>query len=242
MRFLSLNNRNLKEIFRDPVTLLLGVAMPIALLALFSSLYQKSQMEIFSPTMLTPAITIFSFSFLVMFSGILLGKDRNGAFMTRLLTTPLRTVDFVLAYLLPFIPVALFQIVVCYATGIFLGASVEQWLPIIIIHLLVALTCISLGIILGSTLTLNQISGVGSLLITAISLFSGAWMDLKMVGGFFELFGNLMPFSHAISAVRAITSGAALGELINDLFWVLAYAIICFVLSVYALKWKTRRA
>jgi len=122
MRFYSLANRNIKEVYRDPVSMLLGLVMPVALLILFSSIYKKSQLDMFSPQMLTPGIIIFSFAFLMMFSAILLAKDRQNAFLTRLFTTPLKSSDFILAYILPFIPLALFQTGICLIVGIILGA------------------------------------------------------------------------------------------------------------------------
>ena len=71
MKFYSLANRNMKEVYRDPISTLLGLAMPIALLILFSSIYTKSKLDMFSPQKLTPGIIVFSFAFLIMFSAIL---------------------------------------------------------------------------------------------------------------------------------------------------------------------------
>lgn len=243
MRFASLAQRNLKEIFRDPVTLILGVAMPVLLLFLFSSLQDLGGgIELFNPQMLTPGLVIFSFSFIIMFSGTLLGKDSKTAFLTRLLSTPLKPVDYFLAYLLPFIPVAIFQIVVCYSIGIVLGISIVNIGLSLLVYLLMALICICIGIILGSLLTLNQISGIGSLLITVVSLFSGAWMDLKMIGGVFKAIGYSLPFAHSIDALKALTKGASFVDVQTNFIWVLVYTIFFFGLSIFALKWKTRRA
>ena len=243
MRFASLAQRNLKEIFRDPVTLLLGVAMPLLFLMLFSSLKKLGgEMDIFNPQMLTPSLVIFSFSFIIMFSGTLLGKDNKTAFLTRLMTTPLRPIDYLLAYLLPFLPVAAFQIVACYSLGLVLGIHITNIAYSLLIFFLMATTCISIGMILGSLLTLNQISGIGSLIITAVSLFSGAWMDLKMIGGIFTKVGYAMPFAHSIDALKALAKGAGFTEICTNLIWVFIYAVVFFILAVYAMKWRVRRA
>lgn len=243
MRFTSLALRNLKEIFRDPITLLLGVAMPLLLLVLFSSLQNLGGgIEIFSPQMLTPSLVIFSFSFVIMFSGTLLGKDSKTAFLTRLMSTPLKPIDFLLAYLLPFLPVVAFQIVVCYSVGFLLGISISNIGLTILVFFLMALLSISMGIILGSLFTLNQISGIGSLLITIVSLFSGAWMDLRMIGGIFESVGYVMPFAHSIDALKELSKGGTFNDIQSSFIWVFVYSFIFFVLAVYALKWKTRRS
>lgn len=242
MRFISLAKRNIKEILRDPVTLLLGVLMPVVLLSLFSSLQNLGGgIELFKPQMLTPGLIIFSFSFIIMFSGTLLGKDAKSAFLTRLLSTPLTPVDYCLAYLLPFIPVALIQIIACYTTGIILGMALTNILLSLVIYLIMAIACISIGIILGSLLNLNQVSGIGSLLITAVSLFSGAWMDLKMIGGIFKTIGYSMPFAHSIDALKALSNGANFADVQNNVIWVIGYAVILLVAAVYALTWRTKR-
>ena len=241
MKFYYLALRNIKAVYRDPVSMLLGLAMPALLLILFTSIQKRLPLEIYSAQMLTPAIVIFSFSFLMMFAAILLAKDSNSAFLTRLFTTPLKSSDFILAYILPFIPVAFFQIIVCFAVGAFMGASYSNLLLALLIFLLIALTCISLGILLGIFLTVNQVPGVGSLLITAIGLFCGAWMDLKMVGGFLETIGYVLPFAHAVDALQIILAGKVTTSISENLYWITGYAFVLVVLAIYSFRWKIRQ-
>ncbi len=174
MKFYSLASRNMKEIYRDPVSTLLGLIMPVALLILFSSIYKRSHLEMFAPQRLTPGIIVFCYAILIMFSAILLAKDKQSAFLVRLLTAPLKSSDFILAYMLPFIPLAIFQSLVCFIIGAILGAAFSNIFGSLIVFLMVAIICTSLGIILGSVFTVNQVSGIGSLLVTAIGLFCGA--------------------------------------------------------------------
>jgi ABC-2 type transport system permease protein len=241
MRFYSLANRNIKEVYRDPVSMLLGLVMPVALLILFSSIYEKSQLDLFSPQMLTPGIIVFSLAFLMMFSAIILAKDRQNAFLTRLFTTPLKSSDFILAYTLPFIPLVLFQTGICLIVGIILGASFNGILLSLVVFILIALSCISLGLIMGSVLTVNQVSGVGSLLITAIGLFCGAWTPLKMMSGIFETIGYALPFAHAVDAAKGLLSGSTMAGLMKNFYIILIYTIILFSLSILSFKWIMKK-
>src|SRR5665647_3253488 len=125
MRFLSLANRNMKEIYRDPVSISLGVAMPAILLILFISIGKNAPIEMFTPKALTPGIIVFSFAFLMMFSAMLLSKDRQSAFLTRLLASPLKSTDYILAYSLPLLPIAILQIIVCFIVGIIFGVPLS---------------------------------------------------------------------------------------------------------------------
>ncbi|HPR32111.1 MAG TPA: ABC transporter permease [Prolixibacteraceae bacterium] len=241
MKVLSLASRNFKEIFRDPVTVLLGIAMPVMLMFLFSSLFERSGIDIFSPTLLTPGVVIFSYAFIIMFSAVLLAKDKQSSFLIRLFTTPMKPVDFILAYILPFLPFALFQTLVCMLAGYLLGAEYTQLLPMLGIYLMVALTCICLGVAMGALLTLNQISGVGSLLITVISIFSGAWMDLGMVGGVFETFGYALPFAHAVDAVKDLFKGIANNGTLHHLIIVGAYMLVFFLIAIFSFRRTMRK-
>jgi ABC-2 type transport system permease protein len=236
MRFYSLANRNFKEIYRDPVSILLGLVMPLAMLLLFTTIEKRVPLEIFSAQSLTPGIVVFSFTFTIMFVAMLLAKDKQSAFLVRLFTTPLKSSDYILSYILPFIPLTCLQVVICFITGTILGATFSNILLSFNVFFFVALTCINLGIILGSLFTVNQISGIGSILITAIGLFSNVWMDLKMVGGIFETIGYALPFAHAVDAVKGLSSGMNFSNIAGHFSIVLIYSLALFPPAILSFR------
>lgn len=241
MRFMSLAGRTFKETYRDPLVISLGVGLPVVLLALFVSIGKNAPLDIFKPVNITPGVIVFSFGFLIMFISTLLSKDRQSAFLTRLLTSPLKSSDFILAYTLPYIPIVLVQIIVGYLTGIAFGAPFTwRIFEAVIILLLVAIACIGLGLIFGSLFTENQVAGFGSITIVIISLFSGAWMDLEAVGGIFKGLGYALPFAHAIEACRAILTDNTDVDLWRHFYWVLGYAVALFSGGLIAFHLKTR--
>jgi ABC-2 type transport system permease protein len=240
MKFVSLTIRNMKEIYRDPVSIILGVVLPVMLLVLFSSIQSNIQVEIFSAQMLTPGMIVFSFTFLFMFAAFLIAKDRENAFLTRLFVSPLKPVDFIISYFLPFIPIAVFQIIICMIFGYFFGATYHNIVLSFCILLLTSTICISLGMIIGSVLNVNQVSGIGSFLITVIAIFSGAMMDLNMVGGVFKSIGYAIPFAHTVDIVRALLNGTPFSELVNHFWWIIAYSVVFFILAVFAFRTKTK--
>lgn len=195
----------------------------------------------FSPQMLTPGIIIFCFAFLIMFSAILLAKDKQSALLTRLFTTPLKPSDFILAYILPFLPLALFQTVICLIVGAILGATFQNLILACIIFFFAAVICICLGMILGSLFTVNQVSGVGSLLLTAIGLFCGAWTPLKMMGGVFETIGYALPFAHAVDATKGLLTGSSFSDILGNFYFILIYALVLFVLAIFSFRWRMKR-
>ena len=109
------------------------------------------------------------------------------------------------------------------------------------IFLMVALFCICLGMILGSLFTVNQVSGIGSLLITIISIFSGAWMDLKLIGGVFETIGYALPFAYAVDVSRSLLEGSSFSGVSNGFFIIVFSTVISFVLAILSFRRAMRK-
>ncbi len=125
MRMMTFASRNTKEITRDMLTLIFGIAFPIVLLVLLSAI-NKSIPQGHGPTNfqienLAPGITVFGLSFMSLFSSMLIAKDRTSSFMLRLFTSPLRPAEFILGYTLPMLPMAMVQSAVCYAAALIFG-------------------------------------------------------------------------------------------------------------------------
>ena len=241
MRFARLVDRNMKEVYRAPVSMLLGLVMPLVMFMLFTSINKREPIEMFSAQHLVPGVVIFGMAFTIMFSAMLLSKDKKNAFLIRLFTTPLKASDFIISYMAPFLPFALMQTAVVFVVGAFLGAVYQNLLFVVFVILLTELICVSLGLILGALLTENQVAGAGSLLVTMIGLFCGAWMDLHMVGGIFEKIGYAIPFAHAVDASRAALKGLAFADYSRSFFIVLIYAAVLFILSIFAFKRAMKR-
>ena len=77
--------RTLKEMLRDPLTLLFGAGFPVVLLLLLTAIQKNVPVELFAPENLTPGIAVFGFSFLTLFSATIIAKDRESAFYICLL-------------------------------------------------------------------------------------------------------------------------------------------------------------
>ena len=122
MRFMELAKRNFKEMYRDPLSIGLAIGLPAGLLLILQTLSKFG--STWTPTYLAPGIVIFGFAMLTFSSGMILARDRESALLSRLLTAPLRANDFISAYSLPYIPVAIIQIVVVFGIGALLGLEI----------------------------------------------------------------------------------------------------------------------
>ena len=245
MRAITFASRNTKEITRDLLTLIFGIAFPLALLALLSainkSIPQGYGPDLFQIEKLAPGITVFGLSFLSLFSSILIAKDRSTSFMLRLFTSPLKPADFILGYTLPMLPMAAAQTMLCYAASMVFGLrpSVNLLLAVVV-NIPIAVVFIALGLLFGSILNEKVVGGVCGALLTNLSAwFSNIWFDTALVGGAFVKIADCMPFSHAVNAARAAVAGDY-AAIFPDLWWVIGYAVVLLsaAVAVFSVKLK----
>ena len=234
MRILTFAKRNIKEILRDPVNLVFGLGFPLVLLLLLSAIQANVPVNLFEIDTLTPGITVFGLSVIALFSATLVAKDRDSAFLQRLYTTPLTTLDFILGYMLPLLPVAVGQTVICYLFAIPLGLTVSINIVYAIIGIIpMAIFNIALGLLCGSILGVKQVGGIcGALLSNLSAWLSGVWFDLKLVGGFFEKLAGALPFVHAVEFEKALFSGSY-GHAPDHILPIIIYGIFVTAASVF---------
>jgi len=237
MRMMTFAKRCTKEILRDPINLGFGLGFPLVLLLLLSAMQANIPVNLFEIDTLTPGITVFGLSFTTLFSATLIAKDRESALLQRLYTTPLTGFDFILGYMLPILPIALGQTVICYLFAIPLGLTFSVNIIYAVIGIIpMAVFNIALGLLCGSILGVKQVGGICGALLTNLSAWlSGVWFDLKLVGGLFEKIANALPFVHAAEMEKALFNGnfalAVTHALPILLYGVLitAVAVFCFL-------------
>lgn len=234
MRTLTFAKRCTKEILRDPINLCFGLGFPLVLLILLNSLQKNIPADLFEIHTLTPGIAVFGLSFMTLFSATLISRDRESAFLQRLYTTPLRAFDFILGYMLPILPLAIGQSVICYLCAIPLGLTVHVNIVYAVVGILpIASFNIALGLLFGSILGVKQVGGICGALLTNLSAWlSGVWFDLELVGGVFEKIAHALPFYHAAEMQRALFLGNF--ELAGThILPILFYAVCATVVAVF---------
>lgn len=233
MKLLAFASRNSKEILRDKLNLAFGIGFPVILLLLLTAIQANIPAELFQLDQLTPGIAVFGFSFISLFSGMLIAKDRSSSFMLRLFISPLTASHFIFGYTLPLLPMAVLQIVVCFFVAFILGLAISVHVLLTILVLIpAAILFIAIGLLCGSLLTDKQVGGVcGALLTNVTAWLSGTWFDLELVGGAFKRIAELLPFFHAVEAGRAAIAGEY-SQILPHLLWVIGYAAIIMGLAI----------
>ena len=234
MRMMTFAKRCTKEILRDPINLGFGLGFPLILLLLLSAIQANIPVSLFEIDTLTPGITVFGLSFMTLFSATLIAKDRESALLQRLYTTPLTGFDFIIGYMLPLLPIALGQTVICYLFAIPLGLTIRVNIVYAIIGIIpMAIFNIALGLLCGSIFGLKQVGGIcGALLTNFCAWLSGVWFDLSLVGGLFEKIAKVFPFVHAAEMEKALFKGNF--ELAaSHILPILLYSVFATVVAVF---------
>lgn len=239
MRTRAFALRAYREMVRDKLNIAFGLGFPIVLLLLLSMIQSNIPVSLFAVDALTPGIAVFGLSFISLFSGTLIAKDRSSSFMLRLFTSPLTAKNFILGYTIPLLPMALAQIAVCFVVALFLGLTPTWSIPVTIIVLLpAALVFIAFGLLCGSIFNDKQVGAVCGALLTNLSAWlSGTWFDVNLVGGAFKAIANALPFIHAVNVGRAALSGDY-AAVFPELWWVIAYALGLTVLAIVVFTGK----
>lgn len=243
MKTIFFANRVMKEIIRDPISLFFGLAFPLILLILLTAINSSIPVDLFNIFSLAPGIAVFGLSFMALFAAQVLAKDRASSFLTRLFTTPMKAQNFILGYMLPLITMSAIQVAFCLLAALFLGLNFTITIfAVIIILIPMAFIYIGIGLISGTLFTEKAAVGICGALLTNVSAWlSGVWFDLELVGGIFKDIANVLPFVHAVEVGQATLNGHY-ENMLPHLMWVISYAIIIMVISIFVFKKKTQEA
>lgn len=238
--------RNTKEILRDTLTFFFGILFPLVLLflltAINSGMPKEAEMTLFKIDNLVPAVTVFGLSFITLFSATLVSKDRGTSFILRLYTSPLRAREYIVGYTLPLVPMSIIQCLVCYAAALMLGLefSFNIFLAVLV-NIPAIILFIGLGLLCGTLFNDKAVGGIcGALLTNLTAWFSGAWFDLKLVGGAFEKIADILPFIHSVNAGRYALS-AEYSRILPELLWVSIYALAVMIIAVAVFNIKMKQ-
>lgn len=235
-------DRNRKELLRDPLNIAFALGFPIVVMLLLTAIQANMPVDLFAIDQIAPGMAVFGLSFISLFSGTLIAKDRGTSFLMRLYASPMTSSNFILGYVLPLIPLALLQSTICFAVAVLLGLPVTiHLLTALLVSIPAAIFFIAIGLLAGSLLNDKQVGGICGALLTNLSAWlSGTWFDLSLVGGAFEAIAYALPFAHAVDAGKAALSGNYAG-IFPHLWWVIGYAVITLAIAIFVFRRQMKK-
>ena len=242
-RIITLTNRNIKEIIRDPLSLVFTIAMPLFMEILFYLLFHNMTDQ-FQMKYLAPGIVVFSQSFLTLFTGLLIATDRKTSFLTRLYVSNARSYEFISGYIISVLPIALVQSILFFLIGGIFDTSLfcVGMIAAILLSLFTSCLFIALGILFGSICNEKSVGGICSIVITGQSLLSGMWFPIEGLNGGMLTFMKVMPFKNATMIVQNMITGIpdTFLDFILPLIIVFAYSLTVFICAVLAFRSKMK--
>ena len=243
-RLYALSKRNAKEIVRDPLSLIFMIGLPFLMEILFYLLFHKLTDQ-FRMIYLAPGIVVFSQAFLTLFTGQLIALDRSTSLLTRLYVSRATSVEFILSYALPILPLTLVQSILFFLVGGIFDHGLFGWrMPLaILLSLVTSLFFIGMGILFGSLCSEKSIGGIASILVAGQSVLSGMWFPLEGLGDGMLALMNALPFRNATLLVQNTVNG--IGDAFAD-FWrplliLLGYTLAAFVSAVLVFRRKMKQ-
>lgn len=244
MKLWAFAKRNALELLRDPMNYGFGIGFPVVVMLLLTAIQANIPVSLFEIERLAPGMAVFGLSFVSLFSGMLLARDRSTSFLLRLYASPLKPLDYIVSYTVPMLPMAVLQAVACFLAAFCLGLRPGVSLLVTLAVLLpAAVLFIAIGLLAGSIFTDKQVGGLcGALLTNVTAWLSGIWFDLDLLGGAFRKIAYALPFARAVNAAEAAAAGRY-AAVFPDLFWVTAYAavILAAAILVFRLKMKSEK-
>jgi ABC-2 type transport system permease protein len=239
MKSIVFAKRNIKEMLRDPINIAFGLGFPLVLLFLLTAIQANIPVPLFTISQLAPGVAAFGFSFLSLFCGTLIAKDRTSSYLMRLFASPMKSLDFIIGYTLPVLPLAVAQSAIVFIVSFFLGLPMNvNVLMAIVVLIPSAVLFIGFGLLAGSIFNDKAVGGICGALLTNVSgWLSGTWFELDLMGQSFKMVANLLPFVHSVEAAKAAVSGN-FGQIFPHLWWVIAYAVIVMAIAVLVFRKK----
>ena len=237
MRMLNFAKRNFKELIRDPLSLIFEIALPLFLLFIFQQFNIPD--EIYSIENFTPSIILFGFAFITLFSSTLIAKDRTSSLLIRLGTSPMKSSDYILGYILSIVPIILIQNVLFFTLAMILGLKFSIGIVYtILVSLAISVFFISLGILIGSITSEKGTGGIGSLIVQLVCFTSGMYFSNDMVGKGFASFCKILPFESCLNIIKGVLNNNLNLISTRNIVVFLVYTVITLVVSIIVFKKK----
>lgn len=247
---IAFSSRNFKELIRDPLSYIFCLGFPLVMLMVMTMVNDgipaEAHMTLFRIDNLAGGIAVFGLTFVMLFVCLTVSKDRSGAFLMRLYSTPMRSGNFIAGYLMPSALLAILQIVIAFAASLVIAAI--KGIDLKIVGLLLSVVALlptvimfsSLGLLFGTMFSEKSAPGLCSVVISFASFLGGIWFDVDGVGGVLQDICYVLPFVHSVKTARLTCSMELGGDLSKHILITSAYALAITALSILLFRSKMK--
>ncbi len=249
MKSIVFANRNFKELVRDPLSWIFCLGFPLVMLAIMTvinnSIPAEAGMTLFEIESLAPGIMIFGLTFVMLFACLLIAGDRNEAFLLRIFTSPMKSSDYIMGYIIPLIVLCFGQVIITLAASLILALASGDKLsiPNMFFSIVTAIPSmfmfIGFGLLFGTLFNKNAAPGLSSIIISFSGMLGGIWMDVDTIGGTLADICKALPFYHCVKSARLAFGGDFSGSMCEAGI-VLIWAVVVVAVSIIVFRKKMR--
>lgn len=190
-----------------------------------------------------PGYIIFGLLILIPTSARIMVRDKENGFMSRLLTTPTRPVDFLSGYSLCLVFIGVAQIVIFVAAAWGFGMDIvgSLWLAFLVFFL-TGLSSIGIGMVVASlSKSENQAEPLCWLFAMPLAALSGCWFSIDMMPIYLRYIARAFPYAHAIDASRGVLiRGVGIEGISTDFIFLVGWAVVIFGIGVILFRRSMR--
>lgn len=201
---------------------------------LYGSMDMK-QFDSFGPILLG----FFAFFFVFLVAGVSFLRERTTGTLERLLSSPIRRWELVLAYIIGFGLFTMVQsgIIVVYSVYVLQMSNAGSILYVLLITLLLALVALTLGILL-SSFAHNELQMIQFIPIVIVpQVFFSGLFNLDTISSAISWISYLTPLYYAADALREVMiRGNGFMEIIGSLSILFGYSIVLMIINIFVLK------
>lgn len=238
---LATGARVLRQIWHDPRTIVLLMAVPALLLALMRFVFDDRQAAFQSIG--APLCGLFPFIVMFLVTSVTMLRERTTGTLERLMTMPMSKLDLLLGYGLAFGFLAAVQAVIVCLTGFGLLGLVAPHGALLVgaLAILNALLGMALGLLI-SAFARTEFQAVQFMpaFIFPQLLLCGLFVPRSDMAPFLEAVSWLLPFTYAYDALARAISPEAIGSaLVVDTAVVVVSTVAALALGALTLKRRT---
>jgi ABC-2 type transport system permease protein len=166
--------------------------------------------------------------------------ERKGKTLSRMITTPISRSEMIAGHILAMFTIVFLQQMILITMGHFLGLDYfHEPLALLLLVISFALFACCFGLLVGVLVkTEEQVLMVGMLSMFLLTALAGAWFPLELSGETFAKIGHLTPTAWAMDGFQnLILRGQGLEGVLPSVGILLAYAAVCFALSVWQFRY-----
>lgn len=237
MRTLNFAKRNFLEIIRDPLSVLFAIVLPLFLLFIFQQFDIPN--ESYALENFTPGILVFGFSFISLFTAMLISKDRTTSLLIRLGVSPMKPREYIFGYMLSILPMVLMQNILFFLLAILLGMRFNlNLIWAMLVSVVIVILFIAIGIIIGSVSSEKASSGISSIIVQLVCFTSGMYFPKEMLGGVFAGICEWLPFESCLTILKGIMNNHLESITSRNIIIFVVYTVLFWGIAVIVFQKK----